>query len=74
MIVVVVMTMLATGISSVDPPVVLVPMARDPDHFPIVIPVVVAMGVVWPIPYLDSDFFRANGGRENDARRGQTGQ
>lgn len=49
-----VVAMLAADVMTMDPMVAMLgPMARDPSHFPIVIPVGGTMIVIWPIPDFD---------------------
>lgn len=64
MIVIVVMPMVfAFAIITVDPVMaVLGPMARNPDHFPIAIPIPRTMGVIGAIAYFNDDAVAANDG------------
>ena len=59
----------ATDVMTVDPMMmVLGPMARNPNHFIVAMPVTGAVTVIWPISEFDPDFLCWNRGRENDAR------
>jgi flagellar basal body-associated protein FliL len=62
--------MLAAHVMTMDPMVtVLGPMARDPSHFPIVIPVGGTVTIIGPIPDFDVEGLRLDGSRENKAQR-----
>ena len=62
--------MLATAIMAVDPLTVARPMAGDPDHLVIPLPILRAMTVVWPITKFDSDSLRLDGAPESEAGSG----
>lgn len=58
----------AADIMTVNPTVMIGPMARHPNHFIFTTPVTRAMAVIRPVAYFDSEFLRRHCGRENDAR------
>jgi len=67
-IIMVVVAVLAADVMTMDPVVaVLRPMTRGPSHFPIVVPVTVAVGIIPSITDFDSQSFRLDGSRENKA-------
>jgi hypothetical protein len=66
-----VMVMLATFVVAVHPVVMFVPMAGDPDHFPVAFPVAFAVSVIRTIANFDPDFGRSGNIRQN--RRQKSG-
>ena len=44
-------------------PMIPLAVARDPDHFIVVVPIARAMAVKWPVADLDCDALRSNSGR-----------
>ena len=59
----------AADIMSVDPMMMVFgPMARDPNHFVVPLPITGAVVVIGPVTDFDSEFLCRNGGRQNDAR------
>ena len=58
----------ATDVMTVDPTMTPRPMAGHPDHFPVTIPVVRPMAVIWPVADFDAKPCRLNGGPESEAR------
>ena len=63
-----VVAVLAADVMTMDPMVaVLGPMARGPSHFPIVVPVSGAVGVIPSITDFDIEALRPDGCRENKA-------
>ena len=68
-IVMMMMTMFAPHVMTVDPMVsVLRPMARHPDHFVFAFPVTRTMTVVRPVTDFDAKSLRLRGGPESEAR------
>ena len=64
------MTVLDAVVMTVDPMMtVLGPMALNPDHFVVTLPITVAVAVKWPIAQFNTEA-RLDDSRENNARRG----
>jgi hypothetical protein len=57
------------NILAVNPMVPARHVARDPDHFIVIVPIALAMVVEWSVANLDLDAIRSNGGRNKNARR-----
>lgn len=66
---IVVPAVFATIVMTMDPPMVLGPMALDPNHFVAAVPITRAMAIEWLVTNLDLNPVRSAGGRYKDARR-----
>jgi hypothetical protein len=63
---IVVMTLFAAAIVTVDP-MAMFAVTRNPDHFPIALPIAITMGVIRTIADVDLDLGRANSSAKREA-------
>ncbi len=63
-------SMFAALVQTVNPMMMFIPMAWSPNHFVVMVPIASTMGVIRSVPYFNFDFVRPESGRKNNARGG----